>query len=219
LMRGADILATHLLRFVVWTPPLLLVAYVASLFSAPRETRRGALDWIPVAIAAPLYFFLERGGNQYGPRFYYEAFPFLAIFVVAHVFREPAFAEKPAASRRLFSMLAASVAVLPVLFLVHVVIERRVVSERMNPFQMSASAHLAPAMVFIRGRVGTTRSMAATDLTRNGIAYSDPVLFAIDLGPDDNCRALAQYSGRTGYTYRWNVDTRDGSLEPFSCSR
>ena len=28
-----------------------------------------------VVMAATLYFFAERGGNQYGPRFHYEVFP------------------------------------------------------------------------------------------------------------------------------------------------
>ena len=40
-----------------------------------------------VLMAAALYFYVERGGNQYGPRFHYEVFPFLALFVAANVFR------------------------------------------------------------------------------------------------------------------------------------
>lgn len=217
LMRGADILATHLLRFVLWTPPLLLVAYAAYLIAAPREVRRGALDWMPAATAVGLYFFIERGGNQYGPRFFYEAFPFLVIFVVANLFREPAFVEKSPGGRKIFVMVAASVAVLPVALAVHAIIEHRVVRERMDPFEMSAAANIEPALVFIDGRVGTTRSMAAADLTRNGIAHSGPVLFAIDLGTEEDCRTLAQHSGRAGYVYAWDVRTRSGTLRPISC--
>ncbi len=94
-LRGADILATHLLRHLLWTPPALVVAYLVYLGAAPRDTRRGLLEWMLMLMAGVLYFYMERGGNQYGPRFHYEAFPFAALFVAANVFRERELSEKP----------------------------------------------------------------------------------------------------------------------------
>ena len=94
-LRGADILSTHLLRHLLWTPPMLIVAYVVYLRVAPRETRRGLFEWMLVLMAGVLYFYVERGGNQYGPRFHYEVFPFVGLFLAANVFRERDLAEKP----------------------------------------------------------------------------------------------------------------------------
>ena len=68
-----------------------------------------------VLMAGVLYFYMERGGNQYGPRFHYEAFPFAALFVAANVFREREFSEKPPRDRWLFALLAVSVMVMPAL--------------------------------------------------------------------------------------------------------
>ncbi len=86
-LRGADILSTHLLRHLLWTPPVMIIAYVFYLSRGDRELRRGALDWMPVLMVATLYFYVERGGNQYGPRFHYEIFLFLVVFVAGHLFR------------------------------------------------------------------------------------------------------------------------------------
>jgi hypothetical protein len=85
---------------------------------------------------------------------------FLVIFVVANLFDEPSFVEKSPAGRRLFGLMAISVAALPAILVIHAIVEHRVVLERMSPFDMSSAAHIDPALVFIAGRVGTTRSMA-----------------------------------------------------------
>ena len=107
-------LATHVLRHLSWTPPALLVAYVVYLRAAPRERRRGLFDWMLVLVAGGLYFYIERGGNQYGPRFHYEAFLFMAVFVAANLVRGPRLEGRPRRDRLLFGFTAASVAVMPV---------------------------------------------------------------------------------------------------------
>ena len=116
MLRGADMLATHLLRHLTWTPPALVVAYVVYLRRAPRETRRGLFDWMLVLLAAGLYFYIERGGNQYGPRFHYEAFLFMTVFVAANLFRGARLEDRPARDADLCGMMAASVALMPLVF-------------------------------------------------------------------------------------------------------
>ena len=114
LLRGADMLATHVLRHLMWAPPALLVAYVVYLRAAPRERRRGLFDWMLVLVAGCLYFYVERGGNQYGPRFHYEAFLFMAVFVAANLVRGPRLEGRPRRDRLIFGITAASVAVMPI---------------------------------------------------------------------------------------------------------
>lgn len=218
-MRGADILSTQMLRFVLWTPPLLLFIYIFSLARADKSVRRGAIDWLPVLMAVGLYCYTERGGNQYGPRFYYETFPFLAIFTAASVFKESSFDRKSIGDRRAFALLAASLLLVPLSFAAHAFIEHRVIAERLDPYKMAAAAGLTDALVLIRGRVGTTRSMGPLDLTRNGTDHDGGVLYGLDMGPEENCRVHDGYPERTLYQYSWDVAARRGVLTPVTCQR
>jgi hypothetical protein len=217
LLRSADILSTHLLRHLLWTPPVLILAYVLYLRVAPRETRRGPLDWMLAITVAVLYFYVERGGNQYGPRFHYEVFLFGAVFVVANVFRFPALDQAPVRDQWVFGLLAASVLVLPVSLAVHAGVERRVIVERMDPFTQAERSHLRDALVLIYDRVGSARSIGAADLTRNGIDHRGPVLWGLYPPDDRPCDWTRQVPGRRPYLYVWDQADAAGVLSPLQC--
>lgn len=219
-LRGADILSTHLLRFVLWAPPVLVFVYVEYLWRATRERRpRVAIDWMLPIVAVPLYFYVERGGNQYGPRFYYEAFLFVALFVTANLFREPRFADKGRRDRVIFGLMAASIAVMPVWFAAHAVIEHDVIVERSDPFRTVDEAKIRNALVLIGGRVGTDRSMSAKDLTRNGTDWRGSVLYGLDVGPQENCTLARAYADRSIYLYVWDRPRNRGVLQPVVCPK
>jgi hypothetical protein len=215
-LRGADILATHVVRHLSWTPAVFIIAYVVYLRRAPAG-RRGALDWMLVATAATLYFYVERGGNQYGPRFHYEAFLFLALFVTAQIFRGQPFATRSATERGLFGGLVVSVAALPLALATHAVIERRVIDERSDVYSDAMALGAAPALVLISSRVGSVRSMGPADLTRNGLWLEAPVLFAVDPGEGARCAAGARLNRPRVYTYVWNDQQASGSLAAVPC--
>jgi len=217
LLRGGDMLASHLLRHLLWTPPVLVVAYIMYLRVAPGDTRRGGLDWILVLTAATLYFYVERGGNQYGPRFHYEAFLFAVLVVAGNMFRLPSLARAVRRDRIAFAALVASVALMPASFAVHAAIERAVVRERMDPFVDAKEAALRNALVLIQGRVGTRRSMAARDLTRNGIDYGGSVLYGVDPGDGERCAPGALVPGRATYLYEWDPAEEEGTLRRLVC--
>jgi hypothetical protein len=217
LLRGPDILATHVLRHLVWTPPALLAAYVLYLRWAPPDTRRGWLDWMLVLMAATLFFYRERGGNQYGPRFHYEAFLFMVVFVAGNLFASAKLAGRPRRDRALFGLMAASVALMPFVFVAHAVIERGVIRERMDPYARVAAAGLDRGMVLIDGRVGTRRSMAGYDLTRNGIDYDGAVLYGQHLNDEASCGAASRFPDRPPYVYRWDRSAARGELLPLKC--
>ncbi len=191
LLRGADMLATHVLRHLAWTPAVLLAAYAVYLRGAPRALRRGPLDWVLVIVAGCLYFYIERGGNQYGPRFHYEAFLFMVVFVAGNLFASDRIEGRPRRDRLIFGLLAASVAAMPASFAAHAMIEKRVIVERMDPYARVAAAGPKRGVVLLDGRVGTRRSMAGADLTRNG--------------------------NRPAYVYRWDRARAAGTLAPLAC--
>jgi hypothetical protein len=217
LLRGADMLATHVLRHLAWTPAVLLAAYAVYLRGAPRALRRGPLDWVLVIVAGCLYFYIERGGNQYGPRFHYEAFLFMVVFVAGNLFASDRIEGRPRRDRLIFGLLAASVAAMPASFAAHAMIEKRVIVERMDPYARVAAAGPKRGVVLIEGRVGTRRSMAGADLTRNGIGQGGPVLYGLHLGEAASCAAAARFPDRPAYVYRWDRARAAGTLAPLAC--
>jgi hypothetical protein len=216
-LRGADMLATHIVRHLTWTPPALLAAYVVYLRTAPRETRRGLFDWMLVLVAGGLYAYIERGGNQYGPRFHYEPFLFISVFVAANLVRSPSLGGRSTGERFLVGLMGASVLAMPLSFAVHAVIERRVIVERRDVYDLTSDAGLDRALVLIDGRVGTTRPMAARDLSRNGITHDGAVLYGVALSPAENCAASAAHRDRTTYVYRRDRAASRGTLAPLVC--
>jgi hypothetical protein len=213
-MRGLDILATQLLQFMLWTPPALLAAYLWYLCRAGTRPATRLLDWLLVATAAALVFYVNRGGNQYGPRFYYEAFLFMAVFTAGHLFRSDDLADAGRGARRVFAAVALSVMVMPPLMVWHALRLRTIVAERSDVFARVADQQLTDAIVLLAGRVGTARSMDVRDLTRNGIAYSGPVLYALDRTVGENCALAAAYPRRSMYRYVWDSSERRGRLIP-----
>ena len=218
LLRSADILSTHLLRHLLWTPAFLVVAYLVYLRKASRDLRRAPLEWIPIVTVVVLYFYVERGGNQYGPRFHYEAALFMVIFVAANLMRTASLAERPVFETWLFGLAVLSILVQPVSFAVHAIVERQVIVERMDPFRQVEAAGLSAALVLIADRVGTRRSIAAADLTRNGIDAARPVLYGLDQGDDRPCRWAAEVPGRRPYFYVWDHAAARGLLQPLTCA-
>jgi hypothetical protein len=217
-MRGVDILSTNIVRHLLWTPPAIVILYVVYLWTIPRA-RRTTLDWMLAATAVTLFFYLERGGNQYGTRFHYEAFLFATVFVVGQLFRRESLAGARPGDRRAFGFFAVSLLVLPLQFGLHAVIEERVIRERLDPYRMARQAGLHDAVVFMDGLIGTARPMYARDLTRNGLTYDGSVLYALDAGAPTNCDVMTHYPGRTAYRYVWNVERREGTLSTFDCNR
>lgn len=215
--RGADIMASHLVRHLVWTPPVLIIAYLEFLRGAPVESRRGLFAWLPIGMAALLFFYMERGGNQYGARFHYEVYPFLLVFVAGHLFRADEYVQLPMRERAVFGLLVVSVALMPVAFVTHAILEREVIRERMHPFVRASTLGLTGALVLVSGRVGTRRSMAAADLSRNDPALEGPVLFGLDPGAEQRCAVAARLPGRTPYLYRWDTSASDGVLTALQC--
>jgi hypothetical protein len=215
-MRGADILSSHVARDLLWTPPALVVLYAIYLWTTPRA-RRTPLDWMLAATALTLFFYYERGGNQYGARFHYEAFLFATVFVCGQLFRHASLAGAPRRDRWAFAALALSVLAVPAQLVTHAVTEERVIRERMDPFTLAGQARLHDAVVFMDGRVGTTRSMPARDLTRNGLTYDRPVLYALDAGAPLDCEVMTLYPGRSAYRYVWDVGQRQGMLTEMPC--
>lgn len=214
LTRGPDILATQIARLVAWTPPALMAVYAVYLHRASHPRRHPELEWLLVVTAVVLVAYVNRGGNQYGPRFYYEAALFAILFTTANLFAEPRFDAKSPRDRRLWLAVAASAACLPFLLVYHLYAAGETVRERRSPYV--AATGRGPAIVVMTGRIGTRRSMDVRDLVRNDFAHANPVLFALDLGAA-NCGLAAAYPGRVLLRFHWSATAGGSTLRRIDC--
>jgi hypothetical protein len=146
-------------------------------------------------------FFPGEGGNQYGPRYYFEAWP-LAILTMLKAMDPLLFGSDQRDSTRWIS----SAVVASILFQLSYLPprferEHRVVEERQALYNEVEKAGLKSAIVIIASNVGSIRPMVPEDLLRNGLNVSErAVIYARDLG--ERNRALAsQFPGRDIYIY------------------
>jgi hypothetical protein len=208
--RGAELIAAHLSDLMLWTPPVLLIAYFAGLRRTPLASRLGAVSAGFACLVLGLYPYINRGGNQYGPRFYFDGLPLLVIGAAAALFGPTPFAERSRGARRIVYLFFASmIAHVPIAASQIRSVHAEIV-ERLDLARQVESARLQHALVFVQTPIDT---MPMTDYIRNGIDFDQPVLFAADLG-DQNHELEAFYPDRACYTYRFELATRTGSLRP-----
>lgn len=193
---GLHLLASRLLLFMRWTAPTLLPLY---LFLLVRRPGRHAPLFYPALFAVlPLghVLFWSDGGNQYGPRFYYEGYPLAVLFVTSQLVDR-----RPLPRRTVLVTLLVAGQLVGLGTTVYLTVrEHRVVEERLDLYREVAAARLTDAVVFIASGTGVLREMPTGDLTRNGLEFTGPVLYAWDRGPD-NRRLMAHYPTRRFYRY------------------
>lgn len=211
---GAVHAARRLGAFVEWTNPALLFVFVACAVRLFRARPWGLFAWISLvlpALAAGHFFYHAFGGTQYGPRFYYEAYPFV-VLVVVHgvVHRSPA--ETGAALRWSRRALLAGWVFAACTLPFTALRLNGVVSERQDLFDLVRRQGLHNAVVFIASPTGRTWPMPVQDLLRNGTQIGGDVIYAHDRG-GRNALLREAYPGRAHYRYVRDPASARGTLE------
>ena len=195
-------------ELVIWTSPVLLAGYLVAFIAALARRRVDFTDWIMPLTVVFYLFYAGTGGNQYGPRYYFEAWPFAILTILKLIdpilFGAQRSAHAPWVSSAVIVSLLFAVGYLPARF----EREHRVVMERQDVYTQAERAGLDNAVVIIADKVGTIRKMNPRDLLRNGLHIGDDkVIYARDLGARNEALAL-QFPGRSMYRYS------KGRLEP-----
>ncbi len=82
----------------LWSSPLLPLGWVAAFFLLAKRRRLGLADWIAPATFIAFIFYGGDSGNHYGPRYYFEAWPFM-LFTLFKAFDLVFFQEARKSSR------------------------------------------------------------------------------------------------------------------------
>jgi hypothetical protein len=211
-LHGLRFMAWRLRDLLYWASPAVLVLLPPAFWFAIRLKRGWAALVTSVFIVVVLgyFFYWSYGGNQYGPRFYFEAYPFASLGVAAILFgnggRIP--------GRRILQIAFILGAVFSVCTLPrHTVVEHGVIDERRDLYNLVERENIENAVVIVSSDTGVQRPMAKADLIRNGINLDASVLYAVDLGEERNNILRKHFNQREFYRYTRRADEMRGRLQ------
>ncbi len=212
LTRGTDIALSNLWDWILWTPAAVLPLYVIALTDRTGPARQRLLGSVFLFVVVGYYFYVDTGGNRYGPRYYFEALPFVLLPAAWLAVKEASWREKTRHGRWCFYLFALSVLLAIPAGVWQTRNAHAIVYERTDLYRVVEDARLSRAIVFVATQTGTRWPMAATDHTRNWGRYDGRVLFALDRG-GDNVRLMDAYPDRASYRYAYDPVTSSGRLE------
>lgn len=191
--RNLDALETDLFG----GPPLLALGFVWLAFLLRRPT---AVDWLlllTLLAVAGGYVAYWASGIAYGPRYFYAALPSLVILSARGISALAFVAGRRAVLILVTLLLAASLVRMPA----------RLAAYRDYNFVSAAPRKLVEARVTPPALVFVTASDA--DWWEYGVFFSGntpwldgPVVYARDLGPEENARLAARFPGRSSWLWR-----------------
>jgi hypothetical protein len=204
--KGIEYLLRRIFLFLTWISPGLLILYIVYIAKKIRSTTERLShpeDYWLIFLAAGYFFYYHFGGNQYGPRFYFEAIPFVVILVVSKVLR----GKSRWGYALLFTGLVYSVIKLPIIS----VQEHEVVVERKDVYTKVEQKGIHNAVVILHSGTGLMRRMSNKELARNDKQYKDDVIYAVNQ-KERNIQLMEYYKDRDFYLYVRDEDDETGML-------
>jgi hypothetical protein len=168
------------------------------------------------ALAISYLIFQNKGGNEYGPRYYYDGITYLAILLSAGWMRAPEALDgtvprwkvrRAAALALGFGALLTVTGSIPFLMFHY----RDKVSHNRDLFDSVERSGLSSALVFLS--TGSGR-MPPGDLVRNPLDFRSGVVYARDLGPEADRALAALYPDRPALMYAYDPQARRSTLRP-----
>jgi hypothetical protein len=205
-LRGVNHIFIRFCMFLYWASPAFLALYFFYLWNKIRsksERLEHPEDYLFLILVVGYTFYYQLGGNQYGPRFYFEALPFLMVFIVAKILKSN--------QRWALSLLLASLIYCVIKTPFIAAREHKVIEERNDLYAQVRKHNVHHAVVLISSQTSVLRPMSIADLTRNDEQYKNDVLYAIDLDYK-NKELIKHYKDRDFYLYQRHSDSSRGKL-------
>jgi hypothetical protein len=209
---------SRLVALAEWSSPLFVLAAGAAFVALTRRRRLSFVDLVfPIFVVAYLLVPYD-GGNQYGPRYYFEGFPCLVLTLVAGLV--PLLQDKLRPQRAAFGWVAlvahGAICAIVLAFLCSGM--RRVIDQRMDLYDQVRARHLHDAVVVVRSGTSDIYKMYPPDLVRDGIDARGDVLYVLDV-PAQMPELQHLYPGRRFYVYERADDRATGILRPLRLSQ
>jgi hypothetical protein len=211
--RAIGILLARVLELGEWTSPVFLLLWGCALVAAVRRRTAQFYDFMLPVFALGFMLYPDDGGNRYGPRYWLEAFPFMAV-TVAGLASELGNRLEGRRHELLAHLVVVHLVICAAMLPLLSRFEYEVVSGRLDLYDAVDRAGLHDAIVIVRSGTSELRPMEAGDLTRNGLTRGADVLYARDQG-DDNRQLRAAFPKRQIWIYEREPNERYGRLVPF----
>jgi hypothetical protein len=204
------IVAFRIVLAAEWTSPVLVLAYGPALLWLTVRRRLSFLDLIFPTYVIGYLFVPFTGTSQYGPRYYFEAWPLVVLTVVSGLMpllqatrqRWRAFAS---------SLVMAHLAIALAAGVIFGIFMRKIIDEGMDLYDQVAAQGLSNAVIVVHSGTSPSRFYNPRGLVRNGIALDGEVIYALDL--TDRLGELRQlFPQRLFYVYERADDSPKGVL-------
>jgi hypothetical protein len=193
-----------------WTSPILVLGYGAAAVWLTVRRRLSFLDLIFPTYVIGYLFVPFTGTSQYGPRYYFEAWPLVVLTVVSGLVpllqvtrqRWRAFGS---------SLLMAHLAIALAAGVIFGIFMRKIINEGMDLYDQAAAQGLSNAVIVVHSGTSPSRFYNPRGLVRNGIALDGEVIYALDF--TDRLGELRQlFPQRRFYIYERESDYPKGML-------
>jgi len=198
-----------------WVPPILIVSYffgISSFRKGPAVHQLFAYSFLCIVLAYVFYY--SWGGNQFGPRYFVEGFPFLTLAVGAKL--EQVWCRRNIQLRKfLIGVVLAALAGNGYLIAKHGVFYETVSAQRKSLYELAEKTVRKPAVVHIKGFLGDKLVMSQEDAVRNHPDLNTPIIYAHDLG-DENVKLQSSYPDRTFYRGYYDRTEKQPRIVPLA---
>jgi hypothetical protein len=203
----------RMIMLVNWSSLFLVLGYAASFAFLVSRRQLNFLDFIFPTYVLGFILVPYYGGNQYGPRYYFEAFPLFVLTIVSALIpplRDPRFSRWRSFA---ISMVAAHFAACLAALAIIAPFARTLIDQRMDIYDQVRMQHLRNAVIVIHSNTGAIPgiSMDQQDLTRNGITVDGEVLYVLDIRSQLQ-RLRLLFPDRQFYIYEREVSNPNGKL-------
>ena len=146
---GAALTIDRLVELSVWGSPLLIPVYLVCLASKLKRRSIAFYDLIFPAFIVGYVLFADLGGNRYGPRYYFDAYPVMLATVLSAIPREGADSwRRYRRSLAINAVLVSAVYLLTALPFACVAFHRQV-EGREEPYRLAAAQNLDLSLIHI----------------------------------------------------------------------
>ena len=214
-LEGAKLTIDRIEDLGIWASPVLLPVYLVCIASKLRSRSIAFYDLMFPAFVVGYVLLPTLGGNRYGPRYYFDAFPLMLATIMSAAPHAAAWARR--FCNRPIAIHAALVSAVYLLTCLPFALGayHRQVQSRQEPFRFAMARELADAIVIVRNSSG--RGLLAADLARNDPGLQAPVLYArTGATPEIAAQQLRRvFPDRSIWIYERHDPEQVGRLEPF----
>jgi hypothetical protein len=211
--RAAKLITKYIVELTEFSSPILLLLYGAALIVRASKRALQFYDFFFIAFVIGYTLWVEDAGNRYGPRYYYEVFPFLILTVISGARHIISSTEAQIMRNVTVTALAINV-ILSLCFLPFIGANiYKVIAERRDVFRLVENMGITNAVVLLSTGTGVLRPVKTDVLVRNGIEVGGEVIFAHDRGLE-NGKLQALFPERLFWVYKREADMVRGRLEP-----